>query len=86
MLIVLIFILTLAMGVPIAFSLGITGFVHMLTLDIPSMLTLLTQRMFTAADNYSLLAIPLFILYGELLEKSGDVARLADFARALVGA
>ncbi len=79
------FLFTLLLGIPIAFVLGISGMVHMAVMREPLLLTMLPQRMFAATDNYSLLAIPLFILAGELMERSGDVERLADFARALVG-
>lgn len=85
MIMIIVFLAALAIGVPIAFTLGITGFVHMWLIDEPALFLMLSQRMFAAADNYSLLAIPLFILAGELLERSGDVDRLADLARSLVG-
>ncbi|MFZ5754172.1 MAG: TRAP transporter large permease [Bacillota bacterium] len=84
MLIAIVFLLTLLIGVPIAFILGMCGFAHFLIID-PSLLSALPQRLFVSANNYGLLAIPLFILAGELMEISGDVERLTDFARALVG-
>lgn len=84
MLIAIVFLVALVVGVPIAFVLGMAGFTHMMILN-PSLLTALPQRLFVSANNYGLLAIPLFILAGELMEISGDVERLTDFARALVG-
>lgn len=84
MIIAIVFLAMLLIGVPIAFILGMSGFVHMVVID-PSLLTALPQRLFVSANNYGLLAIPLFILAGELMEISGDVERLTDFARAVVG-
>ncbi|WP_338827553.1 TRAP transporter large permease [Neomoorella thermoacetica] len=84
MLIAIVFLVALVVGIPIAYVLGMAGFTHMMMLD-PSLLTALPQRLFVSANNYGLLAIPLFILAGELMEISGDVERLLAFARALVG-
>jgi tripartite ATP-independent transporter DctM subunit len=82
--IAIVFILGLAIGVPIAFVLGLAGFVHLYILD-PSMLIQLPGRLFATANSYGLLAIPLFVLAGELMELSGDVSRLMDFSKACVG-
>lgn len=79
------FVVSALIGLPIAFVLGVSGLAHMLVLAQPSLLAMLPQRMFAATDSFSLLAIPLFLFAGELMERSGDVERLADFARALVG-
>ncbi|AOQ22919.1 Sialic acid TRAP transporter permease protein SiaT [Moorella thermoacetica] len=84
MLIAIVFLVALVVGIPIAYVLGMAGFTHMMILN-PSLLTALPQRLFVSANNYGLLAIPLFILAGELMEISGDVERLLAFARALVG-
>lgn len=84
MLIALVFLVTLAIGVPIAFVLGLTGFAHIMTLD-PSLLLQLPQRLFVTANNYGLIAIPLFILAGDMMDLSGDVERLMEFSRACVG-
>ncbi len=45
----------------------------------------LAQRMATGLDSFALLAIPFFILAGELMNKGGIATRLIDFAKALVG-
>jgi tripartite ATP-independent transporter DctM subunit len=84
MLVTIIFIVAMCIGVPIAFMLGLSGFAYILTID-PDLMISLPQRLFVTANNYGLLAIPLFILAGELMELSGDVARLLAFSRALVG-
>jgi C4-dicarboxylate transporter DctM subunit len=48
-------------------------------------LTLAAQRLFTGADSFPLMAIPFFMLAGELMESGGISRRLFDFAHALVG-
>jgi tripartite ATP-independent transporter DctM subunit len=84
MLIAIVALLGLAIGVPIAYVLGMAGMVHLYLLD-PSFLIQLPGRLFGTANSYGLLAIPLFVLAGELMELSGDVERLMDFSRACVG-
>src|SRR5690625_6434421 len=42
------------------------------------------QRLVAAPDNFSLMAIPLFVLAGEIMNKGGVTGRLADFSRSLV--
>lgn len=85
MIVALAFILLIVTAVPIAFVLGLTGIVHILsTGDTRAFLTIM-QRMFAGVDSFSLLAIPLFILTGELMNYGGMTSRLANLARALVG-
>ncbi len=71
-------------GVPIAFSLGVAS---VATLEFASNLplTLAAQRLFTGTDSFPLMAIPFFMLAGELMESGGISRRLFDFAHALVG-
>jgi C4-dicarboxylate transporter DctM subunit len=71
-------------GVPIAFSLGVAS---VATLQFASHLplTLAAQRLFTGTDSFPLMAIPFFMLAGELMESGGISRRLFDFAHALVG-
>lgn len=80
------FILLLAIGVPIAFSIGISALLTMLVgiLPVPAVTTL-AQRMATGLDSFALLAIPFFILAGQLMNRGGIAARLIDFAKVLVG-
>ncbi|HIE56061.1 MAG TPA: TRAP transporter large permease subunit, partial [Chromatiaceae bacterium] len=72
------------LGMPIAFSLGVSS---MATLQFGSNLpmTLVAQRLFTGTDSFPLMAIPFFMLAGELMESGGISRRLFDFAHALVG-
>lgn len=84
MLMVLIFLVSLLIGVPIAFSLGLTAVAGLTTTD-PAMLIAIPQKLFAQSNMYSLIAIPLFIMAGELMGLSGDVNRLMDLSRAAIG-
>jgi tripartite ATP-independent transporter DctM subunit len=83
-----VFLVLLALGVPIAFSLGVCGLV--MAAFIPGMtpvtaVTLFVQRMFVGIDAFVLLAVPLFILAGALMEEGGTAYRLVSFASSVVG-
>lgn len=80
------FLFFLAAGVPIAYSIGLSSLFTMLVSisTLPS-LTTLAQRMATALDSFALLAIPFFVLAGQLMNKGGIAERLIDFAKVLVG-
>jgi len=74
----------MALGVPVAFALGLAGVVSLfLGSTIP--LTVVPQRMLVNIDSFPLMAIPFFILAGEVMSKGGASQRLVDFARGLVG-
>ncbi len=83
---VLSFVILLGLGVPIAFSIGISAMLTMLIgiQALPSFTTI-AQRMATGLDSFALLAIPFFILAGQLMNKGGIAAKLIDFAKVLVG-
>ncbi|WP_158738072.1 TRAP transporter large permease [Alteribacillus sp. YIM 98480] len=82
--IIIIFFLLLILGIPIAFVLGLTSLSHIVVSGNTSMLTSFAQSMLTAANNFSLMAIPLFVLTGELMNYGGITKRLTDFARTFV--
>lgn len=71
-------------GVPIAIALGFASVVALLYSGDVSLL-LVAQRMFTAIDSFSLMAIPFFILAGKLMETGGISKRLVNFANTLTG-
>jgi C4-dicarboxylate transporter DctM subunit len=71
------------LGFPVAFCLGITSLVVLLIGDVP--LLLIAQRMFTGIDSFPLMAVPFFVLAGELMNRGGTTRRLIDFANVLVG-
>ena len=83
---VLSFVLMLALSVPIAFSIGIaTIFTMLFTISPGPAITTVAQRMATGIDSFALLAIPFFILSGQLMGQGGIARRLIDFAKVLVG-
>lgn len=78
------FVIFLLANVPIALTLGASAVLALLWEGrIP--LLVVPQRIFTGTDSFPLLAIPLFILAGELMEHSGISARLVKLAQVLVG-
>ena len=80
------FLLLLIIGVPVAFSLGISGILTMLvSIDFIPAVATFSQRMATGLNSFALLAIPFFILAGNIMNSGGIAIRLIDFARVLVG-
>jgi len=71
------------LGVPISFSLGIVTLAGLVGSGLP--LQVVVQRMFTGADNFAFVAIPLFILAGNLMAVGGISKRITSFADMLVG-
>jgi tripartite ATP-independent transporter DctM subunit len=80
-----ILIIALLIGVPIAFSILAALFYFMAVGDFPYSIRLVTTQMFSGLESYPLLAIPLFILAGELMNESGITSRIIAFAYLLVG-
>ena len=80
------FFALLAYGVPVAYSIGISTTLTIL-INIPFMpgITTVCQRMTTGIDSFALLAIPFFVLAGELMNKGGIANRLINFAKSMVG-
>jgi tripartite ATP-independent transporter DctM subunit len=78
------FIVLLLVGTPISFAMGLSAAIVIL-LDGSVPLTLLPQRFFSSLDSFPLLAIPLFILAGNLMNLSGITEAIVRFARALIG-
>ncbi|HSL85463.1 MAG TPA: TRAP transporter large permease subunit, partial [Bacteroidales bacterium] len=86
LILVLAFIILLTLGVPIAFSIGLSGIITMLfSIDSIPAFTTFAHRMATGLDSFALLAIPFFILAGNIMNSGGIAIRLINFARALVG-
>ncbi|MGM0534603.1 MAG: TRAP transporter large permease [Pseudomonadota bacterium] len=75
----------LVAGVPVAFSLGLSGAVGILAGLSPAMLATLGTNTYNSIAKYPLIAIPLFILTGLIFERAGVAARLVRFAQALIG-
>jgi tripartite ATP-independent transporter DctM subunit len=79
----IVFLASMALGVPIAFCLGITAAVALISLGLP--LQVVAQRVFTGIDSFPLMAVPFFILAGDLMNQGGTTLRLVRFSNALVG-
>ncbi len=80
------FIVLLAYGVPVAYAIGIsTTLTLVLNMAFMPATTTAAQRMTTGIDNFALLAIPFFILAGEIMNTGGIAKRLIDFAKSLIG-
>ncbi len=84
---VLVFFVLLGIGVPVAWSIGISCLCTiMISIDSLASVTTIAQRMATGLDSFSLLAIPLFVLAGQVMNQGGIAIRLINFAKALMGA
>jgi C4-dicarboxylate transporter DctM subunit len=79
-----VFVVLLLLGVPVAFTIGAAG-VAGLAWHGGYPLTIVIQQAFLAVDSFVLLAIPLFILAGALMETGGIAVRLVRLAQAMVG-
>lgn len=78
------FFVMLALSVPISFAIAIsTLFTIMMTLPVDSALTVVTQKMASGLDNFALLAIPFFILAGNIMNRGGIAMRLIALAKVL---
>jgi tripartite ATP-independent transporter DctM subunit len=80
------FVILFVLGVPIAFSLGLSTLATMLfTMDFTPAVTTIAQRMAGGINSFALLAIPLFILSGLLMAQGGIARRVIDFSKAVIG-
>ena len=78
------FIAFVGLGVPIAFALGGAAAIGLMMMD-GAPVAIVASRTFGAIDSFTLLAIPFFILAGELMETGGISQRLIGLARVMVG-
>ena len=79
------FLLFLLVGVPIFIALLISSFLGFLYLGDYSLFRIMVQQFFGGMDVFTLLAIPLFIMTGNLMNRTGITDKLLDFSRVLVG-
>lgn len=80
------FVTLLGIGVPIAWSIGLSGLVTLLvSIDSIPAFTTIAQRMATGLDSFTLLAIPFFVLAGQLINKGGMAQRLIRLAKNMMG-
>ena len=83
LLILLILFILFFMNIPIGFSLGVASLTVMLIRDLP--LITISQKMFSGVDSFPLLAVPFFILAGDMMDAGGISLRIVRFAHTLVG-
>lgn len=80
------FVIFLGIGVPIAWSIGLSGIITLLvSIDSLPAFTTFAQRMATGLDSFTLLAIPFFVLAGQLINKGGLAHRLIRLAKNMMG-
>ncbi|MEM7394444.1 MAG: TRAP transporter large permease subunit, partial [Verrucomicrobiota bacterium] len=79
----IVFILTLFIGLPIAISIGVSTLTALVLSGVSP--AFLAQVSFSGLDSFTYLAIPLFILAGYLMETGGISKRIVDFAMSFVG-
>lgn len=78
------FFVLLLMGAPILFCLGVPPIIWLLgTENIPNLVY--GQKMFAACDSFALMAVPFFMLAGEIMERAEITNRLVDFANSIIG-
>ncbi|MCF7944539.1 MAG: TRAP transporter large permease [Spirochaetia bacterium] len=82
--IILLFLLLTLLGIPVAFGMGVSAIIYFLTSDIFP-ISVLAQRLPNALNSFPLVAVPVFIFAGNLMNTSGITNRLFVFARMLVG-
>ncbi len=82
------FLVLMAIGVPVAISLGIAGSLAIVLSNLDTQwfgLMAVPQSFYAGLAKYPLLAIPMFVLVGSIFDRSGVAARLVNFAMAVVG-
>ena len=80
---IIVFLVLLFLGMPVAFSIGISGLSFFLIRGLP--LTVLVQKSISTSQSFTMLAIPLFILAGNLMNSCGITKRLTRFCNACTG-
>ena len=79
----LVMVALIALRVPVSIAIGSASVVALLIADIP--LNVLPRLMVDGLDKFALLAVPFFVLAGNLMNASGITERIFDFARAVFG-
>ncbi|MGD8388401.1 MAG: TRAP transporter large permease [Desulfobacteraceae bacterium] len=81
----IVFVALMLMGMPIGFVMGLTALYGFFYLDNPTLLTMLSQKFFSGMNSFALLALPFFILAGDIMTKVGLTGRLVDFSNIFFG-
>lgn len=77
------FVILIFLGIPVAFSLGISSFIYLIAADIP--LGIAAQKMFSGIDSFVLICIPGFVLAGNLMNTGGITRKIIEFSNAILG-
>ncbi|SKC65893.1 TRAP transporter large permease [Maledivibacter halophilus] len=77
------FFALLVSGVAVSFTLGLSSLLYLVLTD--TNLIVITQRMFAGSDSFTLMAIPLFIFAGEIMNECGVTKRIINFSQSLLG-
>ena len=85
LLVLLIFFAFILIGLPIGVTLGVAGVVGLVQIGGENFLMMAPKRYFEGLDLFTFMAMPFFILAGEIMNRSGITKKLAEFADALVG-
>jgi tripartite ATP-independent transporter DctM subunit len=83
--VLLIFFFFILIGLPIGVTLGVAGIAGLVQIGGDNFLTMAPKRYFEGLDLFTFMAMPFFILAGEIMNRSGITEKLAAFADALVG-
>lgn len=83
MLVVIVFIVLLVIGLPLYFVLGLASLTYFLSAGQPAWIIL--QRQFVGLNSFVMLAVPLFLLAGNLMDEGGTLTRIIRFSKVLVG-
>jgi len=79
------FFILMLIGMPIGFVLGLTAVFGFLKMDDPVFMTMLSQKFFSAMNSYVYLALPLFLLAGDIMNKAGLTEKIVDFSNVFFG-
>ena len=83
LIVTIVFIAALMLGVPVAVSLGVSSLIGFMMAGMP--LSFMAQTAFDAVNSFTVIAVPMFILAGAIMEKGGLTKRLVRFAQAAIG-
>ncbi len=80
-----VFVVALLLGMPVAWAMGFASLVYLVVSGQWALLPVLPEKLFQGMDAFVLVAIPLFLLAGEIFSEGGITARLVAFADKLFG-
>ena len=83
MIVVIVFVASLLIGVPLYFVIGLACLAYFVSVDMPAWIIL--QRQFVSLNSFVMLAVPLFLLAGNLMDEGGTLKRIVRFSMVLVG-